>query len=271
MFDEGDSRRPRNATEAAAQKAASPDTVRLYYYTTKTCGLKILWERRLKIARYQDVSDPFELLPFDRSDKRSRAFWDGQVEQLFSARHGMICFSDDWRNSLMWASYGERHAGVCLGFDVLRDCAAPVAYLDQPLAPRRPTGLTKQGAARAATSLEAIALRYKPGAWRHEREWRVRAPLDRPHDGLYFQAFDDGLHLREVILGPRCPLRPADVVEAVNSPPLDVEIFAARAAYDRFAIERHELLSTHTIEGYRDRLLQAEAVYASAFDDLSED
>ena len=248
----------------------SEDTIRLYYYTAKPWGMKILWERRLKIAQYKDVNDPFELIPFDRTETETRAFWDGQVEKLFAAKHGMICFSEDWRNSLMWSSYGDKHTGICLGFDVLRAYAEPVTYLDKPLAPPQLHGPASHPDV-AVAALEAVALRYKHAGWRREREWRVRAPLTHPHDGLYYQAFDDAIHLREVILGARCPLQPADVVQAVNSPPLDVEIFAARAGYGRFEIERHELVSPHTITGYRQRLLQAEAVYASAFDDLDEE
>lgn len=248
----------------------SEDTVRLYYYTAKPWGMKILWERRLKIARYKDVNDPFELIPFDRTETQTRAFWDAQVEKLFAAQYGMICFSEDWRNTLMWSSYGDKHTGICLGFDVLRDYARPVIYIDEPLA-APPLDGPSSHADVAVSALEAVALRYKHAGWRDEREWRVRAPLGQPHDDLSFQPFDDAIHLREVILGARCSLQPADVVKAVTAPPLDVEIFAARACYGRFEIERHELVSTHTITGYRERLMQAEPVYTSAFGDLGED
>ena len=70
-----------------------------------------------------------------------------------------------------------------------------------------------------------------------------------------------GLDLREIILGPRCTLQPGDVVEAVTSPPLDVEIYAARTARDRFAIERHELVETHNISGFRAELAMAPDAY----------
>ena len=53
----------------------TPGHKRLYYYTGKQWGIKSLWEKRLKIARYQDLNDPFELIPFDRTNKRSRQFY----------------------------------------------------------------------------------------------------------------------------------------------------------------------------------------------------
>lgn len=243
-----------------------PATIRLYYYTAKRWGLKVLWERRLKIAQYKDVNDPFELIPFDRTRPAARRFWDAQVERLLAADHGVVCFSDDWRNPLMWSQYGDKHTGVCLGFDVLRDYARPMTYVDAPLAAPAPAARVRR---LPLETLEA-ALRYKHAGWRHEREWRVRAPLGKSHDGVFYLPFDAGIELREVILGPRCTLEPQDIVEPVQSPPQDVEIYAARAAYASFAIERHELVSTHTIGGYRAALARASVVYADAiFDDAA--
>ena len=46
--------------------------MRLYYYTSKQWGMKSLWEKRLKIAQYADLNDPFELLPFQQQDKDAR-------------------------------------------------------------------------------------------------------------------------------------------------------------------------------------------------------
>ena len=70
---------------------------RLYYYTGKQWGMKVLWEERLKIAQYREVNDPFELVPFDRTKKKSRDFWDRQVDSLLLGRFGILCFSEDWR------------------------------------------------------------------------------------------------------------------------------------------------------------------------------
>ena len=235
------------------------NTIRLYYYTGKQWGLKSLWEKRLKIARYQELNDPFELAPFDLSKKASRTLWDRQVERILANGHGLICFSEDWRSLQMWSHYGEKHTGLCLGFDVDGEFAAPMTYIDQLL----PDPTDQGRELRSATSeiLEA-ALRYKSSVWRHEKEWRLRVPLPQSIDGLCFKKFDDHMHLREVIIGPKCSLTPADVVEAVVNPPMDVEIFQARTAFGSFEMCKHERISTHTATGFRAALRLAKDVYA---------
>ncbi len=248
------------------QTSPTPQTLRLYYYTGKQWGLKALWEKRLKVARYPDVNDPFQLLPFDRRDKRLRAQLQARVDQLLSGPHGILCFSEDWRSILMWAQYGEKHTGLCLGFDVVRELAEPVVYIDTPL--REPALDRTQVLRGMSDAVFEAALRCKYSGWRHEREWRLRVRLTEATDDLHYKEFDDSLHLREVIIGPRCNLLPADVVEAVSSPPLDVDIFKATASLDSFEIRRHEEVAAHTAQGFRAALARARDVFA---DELPEE
>ena len=35
-----------------------------------------------------------------------------------SALRAILCFSRNWDNLLLWSHYGDRHMGVCLGFDI---------------------------------------------------------------------------------------------------------------------------------------------------------
>ncbi len=234
------------------------ETKRLYYYTGKQWGLKALWERRLKIARYEDVNDPFELVPFDLTSRKSRKFWTEQVSRLLASSHGILCFSEDWQTTLMWSHYGEKHTGMCLGFDVPRQMAEPVQYIDRPL--RDPLDPRKELRGMSTDVLES-ALRCKYVGWSHEREWRLRARLESAIDGIHYKDFDDELHLREVIIGARCSLSATDVEPAVSNPPLDVEIFQAQRAHGAFEVCRHLEATPRTVNGFRARLALARDVF----------
>lgn len=234
------------------------ETIRLYHFSAKPWALKTLWERRLKITRYDEFDDPFEAMPFDRSGRAASAFCDKFAERIAAARHGVVCFSATWQSAQMWAQYADRHTGLCLGFDVARDFARTIDYVERPLAV--PADLRRQHRRLPIEVLEA-ALQHKPAHWRHQQEWRVRAPLDSLDDRIGYLPFDHDIELREVILGARCSLQPADIVHAAQSPPLDVEIFATRAAAGRFGIERHEIVATHNIPGFRAALVRAPAAY----------
>ena len=234
------------------------ESIRLYYFTGKSWGLKALWEKRLKVSLYAEANDPFELLPFDRSTKAQRRVVDRELEKLEDAGHGVLCFSEAWTTSVLWTHYAERHAGMCLGFDVPVASTTKIEYIDQPLAVGK----------KLSTGDVAAALALKPAAWRHERERQVRVALETPVDGVHFRSFDDDLHLREVILGSRCPLLPHEIVDAVTNPPLDVDIFKARASAASFDVCKHEKVATHQTAGYRATLANARHVFA---DEVPED
>lgn len=234
------------------------ETKRLYYFTAKQWGLKAIRERRLKIAQYKDVNEPFELAPFDLTSRKVRRFWTERVARLLDGNHGILCFSEDWQSTLMWSHYSEKHTGLCLGFDVPRRMAEPIRYIDQPL--REPVDPKKQLRGMAAEVLES-ALRCKHAGWSHEREWRLRLRLDAPVDGIYYKDFDDELHLREVIMGPRCSLELDEVQRAVSNPPMDVEIFRAQASHGAFEVCRHLEATPQTVRGFRARLAKARDLF----------
>lgn len=240
-------------------------TLRLYYYTSRHWGLKALWEKRLKISEYKDVNDPFELYPFSRTKHHTPKFEERYMATLAASPFGRLCFSEDWRTTLMWSHYAEKHTGLCLGFDVPRDAAKPVVYVDRLLDEPADRKVLTKGV--PGKELED-ALLHKYAGWSYEREWRMRVRLGRASGGLYFEPFSDQLHLREVIIGARSDLHPSDVATAVNNPPLDVDIFVARSAFGAFEVCRHERVSTHTAKGYRAALKQLKDLYADEVDDL---
>ncbi len=238
-------------------------SVRLYYYTAMPWGLKALWEKRLKVSRYDEGNDPFEFAVVDATKKRSREFWAKRVAKRQDG-HGLLCFSDDWRVPQMWSHYGVKHTGMCLGFDVPRAIAEQVIYVDRPF----DDPIDHKAKGRADKSLVEAMLRHKFSGWDHEREWRVRVPLGKATDGIHYRRFGDDLHLREVIIGPRCSLAPLDIVDAVTNPPLDVDVFKATTPQSGFAVCRHETVQTHTAPGYRAALALARDLFA---DELPED
>ena len=62
-------------------------------------------------------------------------------------------------------------------------------------------------------------------------------------------------------------MTPADVIDAVVNPPLDVEVFQARAAHDKFEICRHALVDTHNRKGSRAARALAKDAYLDELPD----
>jgi hypothetical protein len=115
--------------------------MRVYKFLPTEFGLKSIYERRLKQSQIKDLNDPYELASYDLSDsKDKKAFFDTR-DQMHEDR-GVLCFSATWHNPVIWAHYGDKHYGMCLGFDIpelegdphncmrVKYCPKPLPYVD---------------------------------------------------------------------------------------------------------------------------------------------
>lgn len=103
--------------------------LRVYHFTSQEYALSAIALRRLKIARFADLNDPFELLSLNLREKKTRNatrnFKDSYGEKI-----GLLCFSANWTNPLLWSHYAAKHTGISLGFNVMRAKLEQVSYED---------------------------------------------------------------------------------------------------------------------------------------------
>lgn len=222
--------------------------MRLYYYTAKQWGLKSLWEKRLKIGRYEDLNDPFELMPYAAKDIKEKQIIK-EIATTLARDYGVICFSENWTSTLMWAHYGDKHKGVCLGFDIPEDLTSltQITYIKNRLEWKSLLPSTDQ-----RITLETIqkCLSFKHIGWNYEAERRLRVPLTEKRDDIYYLPFNSDVSLREVIIGAKCSLTAIEIAEAIGNNPLDdVDIFHARPANKSFEVCRNKAKPTSTLIG----------------------
>ena len=108
----------------------------LYHMTSASSCLKILKGRQLKISLFEDLNDPFELLAISTGEKMARTLLKYMKREL-TKKHGLLCFSSTWQESLMWAHYGDKHRGVCLGFEISDHLPQQVKYVSERLQRKR--------------------------------------------------------------------------------------------------------------------------------------
>ena len=113
--------------------------MRVYKFLCKPFAMQALRERRLKIARLAEMNDPFEMLPFDMSNRVQRIAALTTLDRR-NGTAGVLCFSKSWTNPVVWSHYTDQHRGVCLGFDTADNLTKPIRYaaLREPLPCRRP-------------------------------------------------------------------------------------------------------------------------------------
>lgn len=187
---------------------------------------------------FGELNDPFELLPHVLPTKNHRKVAEILRDHLARQR-GVICFSTNWQSPVMWAHYGHKHYGMCLGFDVPDELAMQISY--EPKRLKFDLDTSKFNAGITPEIVKAMLL-TKFEAWRYEGEFRVMADLkDQEKDGHYYADFGETLLLREVIIGVRCETSQQEVASWIGAIGHAIEIRKARLAFNDFKVVEQKM------------------------------
>ena len=205
--------------------------MRAYKFLNQKYGLKSLYERRLRRTRINELNDPFELRPYDLTNANNRwAFF--ATRDYIAQRFGLLCFSSEWSDSVIWAHYSDKHRGLCLGFEIPSDVERPktqkVEYIAHPLPfPNDFLDLELQDQLPMIEKMMYTKYRY----WEYEKEIRTWTDLEEE-----FFDFCDELRLAEVIIGAESKLAESEITRALGSLAGQVSVKKARASYSAFQI-----------------------------------
>ena len=229
-----------NGAEAFALRASVPPIgavgigMRVYYLSSAPFALSNLALRRLKISRFGDLNDPFELLAANLVNAKHRWAFEAMKGELNSTK-GLICFSQTWSNPLLWGHYAEKHTGIALGFDIPDHLLAPINYTEKRV--RLPVDKSTD---RVVLSDDVVGrlLITKFSDWAYEQEMRVFVQLDDTtrEAGMYFMDFSSELNLMEVILGPRCEFPISRIRDLVSKEFPEARVSKARMAFRTFRV-----------------------------------
>lgn len=213
--------------------------MRVYHILPTEYAIDDLIKRRLKVSQFIDLNDPFELLSVELSDKVNRKKF-GVWKKTITREYGVLCFSRNWNNPVLWSHYGDKHKGICLGFDVPDRLLKEVAYTGNRMVLWVEGELQK---GKLHKEIEDRLLCTKFEHWRYENEVRVILPLKKAYteEGLYFVAFDKNLELKEVIAGPRCSITKTKLKESIGTINRAVKITKARLAFKSFKVVENKL------------------------------
>jgi hypothetical protein len=213
--------------------------MRLYHFLEAKWALDDIRHRRLKVSLLDKLNDPFEFFAVDLSDRTFRRALIRTRDKM-AAKHGVICFCDNWRNPLMWTHYGDRYKGICLGFDVIApEEIAKINYVERRLK-RPPDFLAQTEAKRHAFLLRLVTTKFHH--WRYEGEHRlyVRLGTKEPDTGHYFFDFEKQLVLREVIVGAESDTTRKQVRDELGSLASTVGAFKSRPGFSSFEVVRNQ-------------------------------
>jgi hypothetical protein len=207
--------------------------MRVYHYLEAKWALDDIRRRRLKLSKIDDMNDPYEWKCVRTDDGPSQLALEKVASEIAETR-GPLCFSRSWNNILMWSHYGDRHRGMCLGFDVPDELKVEMTYVGDLLMVENLSEASVEEKKRAFNRLDWT----KYGGWCYEEEVRIyasRAEMDE-ETRQYFVDFSDHLKLKEVIAGARFKLSKKPIEDALKGYSDDVRIIKAARSISRFEI-----------------------------------
>ena len=207
----------------------------VYYFTSALLAVSNLALCRLKVSRFNELNDPFELLGLDRSDDSQRRLLQG-VKEAVNEKVGLLCFSRDYKNPVLWGHYADRLSGMCLGFEVPVQDLTEVSYADEPFQ-AIPEVVDEHCPLDKAAIDRLVKTKYID--WKYEEEWRLFVDLSRTQQegGLHFYPFSSDCRLVSVFLGPRCALPIRSLRRLMSTSFEAVIVSSTRLAANGFQIE----------------------------------
>jgi hypothetical protein len=210
--------------------------MRVYNFQTSVHALSNISLSRMKISRFSEVNDPFELLAINVGGRKDVRKHLKEWRTSLNKKEGLLCFSEAWKNPVLWSHYASRHRGICLGFDLSDAKAVRVNYETDRVVSNfdKVTPETFEITADMVDLLRKTKFKH----WEYESEVRVFLSLSsyEPESGNYFFNFNGDLVLKEVILGPLCDIPIEKVKDTVSSLYQGVMVRKARLAFKWFEV-----------------------------------
>lgn len=212
------------------------DVVLGYHLTSTDHAISDISLCRLKVARFSEVNDPFELFALNCMKKdRRRALT--EFKDLHNRTTGMLSFSKRWKNPVLWSHYAAGGRGIALGLEINRNLGTrgvlEVRYKDDRL---QALGDDPDPISREFKEL-LLVTKFKH--WQYEEELRVLLELSKTikEDGRHFFPFGNDLRLREVILGPLCPASLDSIRTLVRATNPGITVARARLGFKFFEVK----------------------------------
>ncbi len=212
--------------------------MRIFHFLSAQNALSDIVLRRIRISRYGDLNDPFELLAASLENRELRRVMHAWKDDFHNTL-GLLCFSRAWENSVLWSHYAAKHRGIALGFDLADQFALEIRYSEERLPIQFKNGDPSQGLDQEFVQKLMLT---KFVHWKYEEEVRMVMNLDDGtlEDGSYFYSISKDLELREVILGPLCSVPVETVQSLVDSIYQSVRVRKARLDFKWFKVVTDE-------------------------------
>ena len=221
--------------------------MKLYHFLSEKWALEALKSQQLKVSKYEDLNDPFELLAMSLGDKVSRTVMK-ETKNKINEILRILCCSKRWASPLLWGHYAEKHTGIALVLDVSEETVQEITYAKDR------TSLDIHALMNAAdenVKLEMFKMfTTKYEQWSYEEEARIQFSKEEcfrkgNHD---FIDLDQDIKLVGLILGPLNKTK-REVIQKHIPSGLSVEVTTTRIAFQAFDVVHQQRVPPYILHG----------------------
>ena len=233
----------------------------LCYFMPSKHLISNLQNRHLKISRFNECNDVFELgnfrapektdIPTKREIRTEIRDWSAKANE----KMGFICFSNHHYSPLMWAHYADQNRGACLVFEYEEKPGVKLAEVNytrnRHVFPLREAQTLPLLTSETPLGDLIIHCATKELDWSYEEEQRLLIFFDEAKTlvkdvgCLKFLKWEDVLTLKEVYLGAKPDCCVEAIKGALPKNGEDVNVTQKRAAFRDFRIVTQENSGRH--------------------------
>ncbi|MDD3814145.1 MAG: DUF2971 domain-containing protein [Desulfocapsaceae bacterium] len=216
-----------------------------YHFISEKYALDVLSDQRMKLSLFKDLNDPFELLAADQPDPDSRNMAN-TFKEFMAGKYGLLCFSKNWKNPLLWSHYANKHKGVALEFYIKDEFALPVTYSKVRFNIDWKEKILKKSINREETKGLWLT---KFESWHYEEEIRIICNQSDciKNENILFHPLNDDISLQGIILGPLCELQTEDIKDKLPTGK-EIKVIKSRLAFRSFNIVKQERFKSTKIK-----------------------
>jgi hypothetical protein len=138
-----------------------------YHFLSAKNAINDLEKGRIKVSTVDVLNDPFEFMPYRRYGFKERQPYN-KMFRTISKKWGVLCFSQSWKEQLLWAHYADKHKGIVLGFEIPEEKILKVKYTSNKI--RTKFDLTDNREENEKRFLDLATEKFNE--WEYEKEFR---------------------------------------------------------------------------------------------------
>ena len=221
--------------------------MKLYHFLSQKWGLEAIQRQRIKVSKFSDFNDPFELAAMSLENKKDREFVFANKEKL-NSKLRVLCCSANWHSPLLWAHYADKHKGVALELEIPETHAEPISYRKSREKINIDELFSNPGEQEKWRFYKLCNTKYIE--WGYEEEYRIQFTEDEWYSeaDYDFYRLGDKIKITGLILGVSNKLTKQEIKAVV---PVDqaLSVITTRAAFQSFNIVQRKDKPIYTVNG----------------------